>query len=246
MTDSQTGCGRFVVFEGGEGAGKTTQLREVLAWLTDCGWAEALQAQLPNLQPPILVTREPGGTELGQKLRHLLLHSPAAIAPTCELLLYAADRAQHIAERIEPHLQAGGLVLCDRFTDSTLAYQGFGRGLDLGMIETLAQIATGGRKPDLTLWFDVDPLTGLNRAQIRSGHQDRMEQATLAFHQRVHQGFAQRVIQAQGVRIDANCEPTTVTAAIQSVLGDALCHWYPQISASLLGKQQPANSLPRP
>ncbi|AFY61507.1 dTMP kinase [Synechococcus sp. PCC 6312] len=225
--------GRFIVWEGGEGAGKTTQIGLTQAWLQESGWSEALQTLVPQLTPVILLTREPGGTALGQHLRQLLLHSPTDIAPACELLLYAADRAQHLAEKIMPHLDAGGLVLCDRFTDSTVAYQGYGRGLDLGMIHQLNQIATAGRQPDLTLWLDVTPTQGLGRAEKRSGSQDRMEQATLAFHQRVHQGFTQLsgLAPERIKRIDANCPQAEVTAQIQSCLRDALRQWYPQISA---------------
>lgn len=245
---TRPGQGRFVVWEGGEGAGKSSQILETMAWLETSGWTRELQGQLPNLLPAILVTREPGGTELGQQLRQLLLHSPTDIAPTCELLLYAADRAQHVAQRIEPHLQAGGLVFCDRFTASTMAYQGFGRGLDLTMIETLNQIASAGRKPDLTLWLDVEPTTGLTRAQNRSGRQDRMEQANLAFHQQVHRGFQHLMAapDSQINRIDANQPQAQVTQDIRAVLQAALCQWYPQISAPLLVNPRPVSSKPKP
>ncbi len=236
--------GRFIVWEGGEGAGKTTQIGIIQAWLESLGWAAALQTLLPDLTSPILVTREPGGTGLGQGLRHLLLHRPTEIAPTCELLLYAADRAQHLAEKILPHLDAGGLVLCDRFTDSTLAYQGYGRGLDLELIHHLNQIATQGRTPDLTLWLDLPPEQGLSRAEKRSGPQDRMEQATLAFHQRVHAGFQHLADQAPEriIPIAADAPPAQVTAQIQDCLRQALCQWYPQISALLLAKPKLGNS----
>lgn len=225
--------GRFIAWEGGEGAGKTTQINLIQAWLTESGWLHSLQTLIPDLNPVMLLTREPGGTALGQELRQLLLHSPTEIAPACELLLYAADRAQHLAEKILPHLKAGGLVLCDRFSDSTVAYQGYGRGLDLELIQHLNQIATAGRQPDLTLWLDVAPMQGLGRVKKRHGNQDRMEQATLAFHERVHQGFTALSHQAPEriKRIDANRPQAEVTAQIQSCLRDALCQWYPQISA---------------
>lgn len=235
--------GRFIVWEGGEGAGKTTQIRLTQAWLQESGWSGALQALVPALKPVILLTREPGGTALGQQLRQLLLHGATEIAPACELLLYAADRAQHLAEKILPHLDAGGLVFCDRFTDSTVAYQGYGRGLDLGIIDQLNQIATAGRQPDLTLWLDVTPLRGLGRAKNRSGSQDRMEQATLAFHERVHQGFSQLSHQSPDriKRIDANRDPAEVSTQIQACLRDVFCQWYPQISAPSLVNSRPAN-----
>jgi dTMP kinase len=171
--------GKFIVFEGVEGAGKTTQLRRSHSWL---------QRQLGS-SIPILVTREPGGTDLGRKIREMLLGSEnLEIQSHSELLLYAADRAQHVETVIKPHLEQGGIVLCDRFTDSTIAYQGFGRGLSLSLIEQLNDIATGGLESDLTIWLDLDVEIGLERVKQR-GKSDRFEQAALEFHQRVQQGF---------------------------------------------------------
>jgi dTMP kinase len=209
--------GKLIVFEGVEGCGKTTQLQRSQQWLL---------AQLPAR--PLVVTREPGGTELGQGLRHLLLE-PASepIQDRAELLLYAADRAQHVAGYLRPHLAAGAIVLCDRYTDSTIAYQGYGRGLDLALIEHLNQIATGGLQSDLTLWLDLDAEMGLARTQKR-GQSDRIEQAALAFHQRVQAGFA---AQAQAypdriVRIDASLTEEKVAAQIQAVLPPYLTQWF--------------------
>jgi dTMP kinase len=145
----------FITLEGGEGTGKTTQQTLLAEQLQKKGYA-------------CLCTREPGGTALGKELRALLLHGDP-ISPTAELLLYAADRAEHVQTRIRPALAAGQVVLCDRFTDSTLAYQGYGRDLDLGVIRQLNQLATGGLKPDLTLWLDLPPELGLARARSRPG-----------------------------------------------------------------------------
>lgn len=170
--------------EGGEGVGKTTQIPLL---------AQALQAHGYDC----LCTREPGGTDLGQTLRSLLLHSTDhAPAPTTELLLYAADRAEHVAQVIRPALQQGRWVICDRFIDSTLAYQGYGHQLDLDLIQQLNQIATQGITPDLTLWLDLPVERGLSRAHQRSAAaapssapSDRMESAAIAFHQRLYTGF---------------------------------------------------------
>jgi dTMP kinase len=206
--------GRLVVFEGGEGCGKTTQVKRTQAWLLEQGLSA-------------IVTREPGGTELGQDIRRLLLTPQAEpMQDRTELLLYAADRAQHVEGMLKPQLAAGRLVLCDRFTDSTVAYQGYGRGLDRGLIDQLNQIATGGLQSDLTLWLDVEVTVGLARAQ-RRGERDRIEQATLDFHQRVQQGFQAlaRAYPQRIVRIDASQDETTVAAEIQRVLGDRLASW---------------------
>lgn len=170
-------AGRFIVFEGGEGAGKTTQIKRSQAWLT----------QKIGSQCAVTVTREPGGTALGQQLRTLLLHA-GSMVDRAELLLFAADRAQHIDTVIRPALAQGVWVLCDRFTDSTWAYQGAGRGLDRELIAQLNAIATGGLTPDLTLWLDVPVEVGLGR---RQGKGDRIEAADRAFHERVRGGFAQ-------------------------------------------------------
>ncbi|MDY6938059.1 MAG: dTMP kinase [Cyanobacteriota bacterium] len=196
------GC--FIVFEGVEGAGKTTQLHQTQEWLSN---------QLGK-STPIILTREPGGTQLGVRVRQLLLEQPEEepIRERTELLLYAADRAEHVAGFIEPHLTRGAIVLCDRYTDSTIAYQGYGRGLDLDLIERLNDIATGGLKSDLTLWLDLDPTLGLNRARQR-GSIDRMEREHLGFHQRVRKGYA-ALAQAERNRI-ARIEATGTMAEVR-------------------------------
>lgn len=218
--------GRFIVFEGGEGCGKTTQLGRLHQWLT-------IHNQGSFTQSPVIVTREPGGTELGQKLRQLLL-SPLPAEPVqelTELLLYAADRAQHTEGVLKPALAQGSLVLCDRYTDSTLAYQGYGRGLDLGLIAKLNHIASGGLESDLTLWLDLDVEVGLARVRQRQGNAsslDRIEQGARSFHQRVRQGFqhlAQEYPQ-RIVRIDANQPEAAVAAQIQAVVSQRLRAWH--------------------
>lgn len=208
--------GKLIVFEGGEGAGKTTQIERSRVWLS--------QSLPPDI--PLLVTREPGGTPLGTSLRGLLLQgSSSGETPhdRAELLLYAADRAQHVETFLKPTLEAGAMILCDRYTDSTLAYQGYGRGIDLEVIEQLNRIATGGLQSDLTLWLDVDVPTGLQRARQRSAR-DRMEAAELDFHERVREGFYQlaKAHPQRIIRIDASRDLESVTAQIEEVLRDRI------------------------
>ncbi|MBF2096793.1 MAG: dTMP kinase [Gloeomargaritaceae cyanobacterium C42_A2020_066] len=167
--------GRLIVFEGIEGAGKTTQIRH-------------LQAHLETLGYPVLTTYEPGGTALGQQLRAMLLHTTQPLSDCTELLLYAADRAAHVDHVLRPAVTQGQIVLCDRYTDSTLAYQGYGRGLDLATITSLNQIATAGLVPDLTLWLDIPVDVGFARLHSR-GRLDRVEAAGRAFHERVRRGY---------------------------------------------------------
>ncbi|WP_446399388.1 dTMP kinase [Coleofasciculus sp. C1-SOL-03] len=208
----------LIVFEGVEGSGKTTQIQRSHDWFLRSGVLD----KLDNGAKPssVIVTREPGGTALGVKLRKLLLQeNSSSLQHRTELLLYAADRSQHVEELLQPQLNAGAIILCDRYTDSTIAYQGYGRGIDLALIEQINHIATGGLESDLTLWLDVDVTIGLQRARER-GVADRMEQAELAFHQRVQQGFAQLASQypQRIARIDANQSPDAVQLDIQTVL----------------------------
>ena len=217
--------GKLIVFEGVEGCGKTTQLQRSYQWLLTQGPPQRPASGRPS---QLLVTREPGGTELGQGLRHLLLQ-PASepIQDRAELLMYAADRAQHVDGYLRPHLAAGAIVLCDRYTDSTIAYQGYGRGLDRRLIDQLNQIATGGLQSDLTLWLDLDAEIGLIRTQKR-GQSDRIEQAAISFHQQVQAGFT-ALAQAHPdriVRIDASLPEEKVAAQIQVVLQHYLTKWF--------------------
>lgn len=157
---------------------------------------------------------------LGGCIRNLLLNSsPGAIQPTAELLLYAADRAQHVATVIRPNLNNGVWVICDRFTDSTMAYQGHGRGLDIDVIRQLNAIATGGLTPDLTLWLDVDVEVGLARAK-GAGRGDRIEQEDIAFHRRVRSGYANLAsfLPQRIAHIDASETVEDVARQIQQVV----------------------------
>jgi dTMP kinase len=206
--------GKLIVFEGIEGCGKTTQLERSRQWLTQ------------QLTIDIIPTREPGGTQLGAGIRQLLLHGEDGIHDRAELLLYAADRAQHVEKFLRPHLERGALILCDRYTDSTIAYQGYGRGLDFGLIDQLNQIATGGLRSDLTLWLDIGVEAGLERMQQR-GKRDRIEQASLDFHHRVRKGFAE-LAERDGdriVRIDASGSELEVAERVKAALGQALSRW---------------------
>ena len=174
---------RFITFEGGDGSGKTTQLKVLASYLTARGKS-------------CISTREPGGTSLGKLIRQVLLEvgSQPITSPT-ELFLYLADRAQHIDEVVLPALEQGKIVLCDRHTDSTLAYQGYGRGIDLGLLRSLNDIASRGIQPDLTLLFDCPVEIGLSRtaqrqSQTVSGrNEDRFEKEKIEFHERVRRGF---------------------------------------------------------
>ncbi|MFZ0409322.1 MAG: dTMP kinase [Cyanobium sp.] len=202
--------GRFLVLEGIDGCGKTTQLDALRQWLPGSG-----------LMPPgsrLVVSREPGGTALGQALRSLLLHPPEAASPgpTAELLLYAADRAQHVEATILPALEAGDWVLCDRFTGSTAAYQGYGRGLSLDLIEQLEAIATGGLRADLTLWLDLPLEQSLQRRQGRAA--DRIEASGAAFLARVAAGFGQLAERRGWLRLDASAPLPQVTAACRRLI----------------------------
>lgn len=202
--------GKLIVFEGVEGCGKTTQLQRLQQWLADGGWPH-----------PVVMTREPGGTGLGGELRQILLahRDEEPMQERAELFLYAADRAQHIEGFIKPQLAAGAIVLCDRYTDSTVAYQGYGRGLSLDLIEQINQLATNGLTSDLTLWLDVDVEIGLARAKKRSSP-DRFEQATIDFHRRIQSGY-QALAKADPqriVRVDASLSVEAVSDRIQQIL----------------------------
>ncbi len=174
---------RFITFEGVDGSGKTTQIK-------------ALEKHFLARSIPCVVTREPGGTALGQLIRPVLLEAGRQqVGSPAELFLYLADRAQHVHEIIVPALRAEHVVVCDRYTDSTLAYQGYGRGIDLELLRRLNDIASGGIQPDLTFLLDCPVELGLARTvqrQLRARgerQETRFEQETLDFHKRVHAGF---------------------------------------------------------
>jgi dTMP kinase len=221
-------AGKVIVFEGGEGSGKSTQLTRLAEHLGADPRFGQLQRQ--GWVTGLVTSREPGGTPLGQQLRQLLLHHgpEVSLVDRAELLLYAADRAQHVEQVIRPALERGCWVLCDRFVDSTLAYQGYGRGLDLALIHQLNAIATAGLTPDLTLWLQLPVEQGLARARQR-GAADRMERADLAFHQRVQEGFAALAQQDSQNRatIEAEGSPAAVAGAVFAVVETYLERWYP-------------------
>lgn len=201
--------GMFITFEGIEGSGKSTQIVQLANHLTAQG-------------RDVMLTREPGGTPIGDQVRKILLDaSNTALDPKAELLLYAAARAQHLAERIGAALAEGKIVLCDRFSDATLAYQGYGRGLDRVMISELDRMVTGGMRPDLTFLLDVDAAIGVARARgrnQRSGLQAeaRFENEEIAFHERVRRGYHELANQEPGrFRIVDASQPIT---AIQEKL----------------------------
>jgi dTMP kinase len=205
--------GKLIIFEGVEGCGKTSQMQLCAQWLESLGI-------------PVLMTREPGGTELGLHLRRILLNNPEhlPISQVTELLLYAADRSQHVAQELKPHLAAGKYILCDRYTHSTTAYQGYGRGLNINLINQLNHIATDGLVSDLTIWLDVDVEVGLARKQAATGGLDRIEQETITFHRRVQQGYADlaALYPSEIVRVDGSLTPQAVQQVIQKILRQRL------------------------
>lgn len=205
--------GYFISIEGSDGSGKSTQLEKMLAYLKErC--------------PQVEVTREPGGTPVAEKIRELILDPEnTAMTARTEMLLYAASRAQHVEEKILPLLEKGAVVVTDRFTDSSIAYQAYGRGLG-DMVETVNCIATGGLEPDLTIFLDLSPEAGIDRKQREDSHQlDRLEQEALAFHQKVYEGYDALCRKNQGriVRIDADQPVEDVFSQIRHALDRAFC-----------------------
>jgi len=198
----------FITFEGPEGSGKSTQIALLASWLRERDQA-------------VLTTREPGGTAIGDRVRAILLdHAASEMSPEAEVLLFSAARAQHVNEVIRPHLESGGVVLCDRFADSTLAYQGYGHRLPLDTLATVTAFATGGLRPDLVAYLDIDVQAGLRRKQQHAeddaGQWNRMEAQALAFHQRVRAGYLEMAAKdpARWLIVDAS----QGVADVQSVL----------------------------
>ena len=204
--------GAFISIEGGDGAGKTTQAALL---------ADALQQRGYE----VCRIHEPGGTQLGERVRGVLLDASLQdVDATAELLLYEAARAQLVARVIAPALAAGQVVVCDRCDDSTTAYQGYGRQLSIPMVQQLNTVATGGLAPDRTVLLALAPQVGMRRALARSGAADRMEAAGSAFHQRVWEGFEQLAF-ANPKRfrvVDASPAPAEVAAAVLAAVQDAL------------------------
>jgi dTMP kinase len=180
----------FITFEGLDGSGKTTQIRLLADYLQQRGY-------------PVMQTREPGGTDIGDQIRDILHHMKnTAMHSRTELLLYTASRAQLVAEVIRPRLAEGCIVLLDRYTDSTLAYQGYGRGLDLKTLRLILDFATEGLRPDATVYLDITPVDGLERRQRAASQGEewnRLDALALEFHQRVYQGY-RALIQAEPER----------------------------------------------
>ncbi len=204
----------LITLEGIEGSGKTTQIAHMAGYLREWG-------------RDVVLTREPGGTLLGRQIRAVLLDPEnSGMHPVTELLLYAADRAQHVRELIAPMLAAGKTVICDRFCDATTVYQGFARGLEMPLIRQLNEVALGGLLPDVTFLLDLPPKEGLRRAwaQISSGSrpaaETRFESETLVFHEKVRAGYLSlaRAFPDRFVVVDASADPEAVKKRILSHL----------------------------
>lgn len=201
-------AGLFITLEGIEGSGKTTQAARL---------ADSLRA----LGHPVLLTREPGGTPAAEQLRAILLNSRTeSLAAETEAFVILAARRQHVDHVVAPALKRGAIVLCDRFTDSTLAYQGYARGLDPKSLRTMNRWATGGLAPDLTLLFDLPVATGLRRRQSDRAGQNRLDRETRRFHERVRAGFLQlaRREPSRMKRIDAARAPETIAQDVHRLV----------------------------
>ena len=202
----------FITLEGPEGSGKSSQIGLLADFLEQQGFS-------------VVVTREPGGTLIGDQIRHVL-HDVAntAMSPAAELLLYSASRAQLVHELIRPALAAGQVVLCDRYADSTLAYQGYGRNLNLTDLQTITQFATGGLKPDLTLLLDIDVERGLARRRDGGEEMNRLDLEVVEFHQRGREGYHNLAQQDpdRWVIVDADRLVTAVQADLQVIILERL------------------------
>ena len=193
--------GLFITFEGCDGCGKTTQLELLAKFLEEKGY-------------DVVVTREPGAKGLGTKLREILLNYDGEVSSNCESFLFLADRAQHIDTLVKPAIENGKIVLCDRHIDSTVAYQGYGRGINLEQINYLNNLATSGLKPDLTLLFDVDTETSMQRV---GKNKDRMESAGIEFQEKVRHGYLE-LAKEESKRIKVFNSKKTIEQLHQEVL----------------------------
>ncbi|MEZ4705138.1 MAG: dTMP kinase [Bdellovibrionota bacterium] len=198
----------FVSFEGIEGSGKSTQIK-------------ALDLYFRNAKKKVLCTREPGGTDLGEKLRHLF--KSESLTPRCELLLVAAARAQHVDLVLNPALATQDLILCDRYIDSSVAYQAAGRSLGVSTIDWINDFATQGLRPDVTIYLDLSVEDSVHRLNVRQGdHRDRFEQEQKQFHQQVRQAYLDLAAREpqRVVLVDASQDPSKITGILLQVLSD--------------------------
>ena len=198
----------FITFEGPDGSGKSTQLRMLASALREEG-------------VDVVTTREPGGTEIGDQIRAVIMNMKnKAMDPRTELLLFNASRAQLVEELIRPSLAAGKVILCDRYADSTMAYQGYGHGLDKDELRRLLNFATGGLKPDLTLLFDISAEAGLKRRQANHDEWNRMDDYALQFHERVRGGFLELAAAdpERWVVLDADRDPGVIHAEVLDIV----------------------------
>ncbi len=208
----------FITLEGIEGSGKTTQMTAIKNYLETAGHG-------------VVVTREPGATAIGQRIRSIVLDPEShGMSPLCELLLYGADRAQHLSQVVVPALDAGNIVLCDRFADATRAYQGFARGLDMALIDAIHEMVVGALTPDLTILFDLAPEIGLSRTfkALEDGQREvsesRFEKEALAFHAAVRSGYLALAQQEKQrfLVVDASQKPHDVLSEIKQGLATCL------------------------
>jgi len=198
----------FITFEGPDGSGKTTQVKRLAEHLRDRGC-------------DVLAVREPGGASISEQIRDVL-HSldNREMQPRTEILLYCAARAQLVGQLIRPHLQSGGVVICDRYADSTLAYQGYGRGLDLPTLRMILDFAIGGLKPDITFYLDIDVEAGLRRKRAGGDEWNRMDDLAVEFHRRVRAGYLEMIAQEprRWVVIDAARGPEAIAKEIWDIV----------------------------
>jgi dTMP kinase len=198
----------FITLEGPDGSGKSSQIEPLAEFIRQLGYS-------------VVTTREPGGTEISVQIRNILMNlQNKSMHPRTETLLFCAARAQHVEEFIRPHLDKGEIVLCDRFAESTLAYQGYGHGNDLQLLRQILDFTTGGLRPDLILLLDIDAETGLKRRLEGGGEWNRLDDYALALHQRVRRGYLEMARQDPGrwIIVDACPPPADVQLALQEAL----------------------------
>ena len=202
----------FITFEGPDGSGKTLQVKPTVEFIQSLGYK-------------VFAAREPGGTSIGDQVREILMNlENTSMKPRTETLLFCAARSQLVDQVLRPHLEAGDVVLLDRYADSTLAYQGYGHENDLDLIRSLLAFATGGLKPDLTLLLDIDPESGLRRRQEGGGEWNRLDAYQLAYHKRVRDGYLKMAAEEpqRWQIIDASQPPGVVQSRIQKILSVSL------------------------